>query len=198
MILDLDAEPDRIILDGLVGIQTSSTIHNLTLCPTLFTSDRIRVPRIRRPDGRKTAVAYLPSSSRQSAGSAQSAADRDRIVKSHIEEHPDWEDYMKSTCVSTVYRQFKFVQGRIDFWHGATTPPDLPVAPKAKIGPTHVLRAMKLTTDWGARTERGTWTRESRICWKSTRGTAHCPKGMRSSGFCISLLLWAHYRFRRV
>ncbi|TFK54006.1 hypothetical protein OE88DRAFT_1140833 [Heliocybe sulcata] len=102
-----------------------------------------------------------PSSSRQSAGSAQSAADRDRItqaiadwVKPHIEEHPDWEDYMKSkaiaTCVSTVYRQFKFVQGRIDFWHGATTPPDLPVAPKAKIGPTHVLRAMKLTTDWGA------------------------------------------------
>lgn len=75
-------------------------------------------------------------------------------VKPQIEEHSEWMAYMKSKAfpltASVAISQYRFVQGRVEFFHGSTTPPDLPVAPKQRIGKPHVLKAMNLTTQWGA------------------------------------------------
>ncbi|KZT19685.1 hypothetical protein NEOLEDRAFT_1183156 [Neolentinus lepideus HHB14362 ss-1] len=167
-------------------------------------SKKVKSSGYQWPQGssQQTSYAQSSSSSRQSAGpppggynsAAGSPVDREKInnaianwLKPQIEEHADWEEYIKSKavapCVSMIYRQFKFVQGRIDFFHGATTPPDLPVAPKHKIGKPHVLKAMKLSTDWGAQ------------CSETLKLISlYGPEGARYSDSRVSDLLAEHPR----
>ncbi|KAF9227261.1 hypothetical protein BS17DRAFT_775202 [Gyrodon lividus] len=74
-------------------------------------------------------------------------------IRSHIENHPGWMQYMQSKAkpqrVSEVLSQYQFVDDRVRELTGRKTPAHWDGAPNCFVGKEHVWRVLKLDANWG-------------------------------------------------
>ncbi|KIJ67882.1 hypothetical protein HYDPIDRAFT_25345 [Hydnomerulius pinastri MD-312] len=75
-------------------------------------------------------------------------------IRSHIENHPGWIQYMQSKAkpqrVSEVLNQYRFVDDRVRELTGRKTPAHWDGAPNSVVEKEHVWRVLKLEPKWGA------------------------------------------------
>ncbi|KIK97365.1 hypothetical protein PAXRUDRAFT_230135 [Paxillus rubicundulus Ve08.2h10] len=75
-------------------------------------------------------------------------------IRSHIENHPGWMQYMQSKAkpqrVSEVLNQYQFVEDRVRELIGRKTPAHWDGAPNCYVENGHVWRVFKLDANWGA------------------------------------------------
>ncbi|KAG8214023.1 hypothetical protein J3R82DRAFT_10778 [Butyriboletus roseoflavus] len=78
-------------------------------------------------------------------------------IRSHIENHPGWIEYMQSKArpqrVSEVLKQYTFVEDRVRELIGRKTPAHWDGAPNSYVEKEHVWRVLKLDTKWGKECE---------------------------------------------
>ncbi|KAF8842999.1 hypothetical protein BDN67DRAFT_964880 [Paxillus ammoniavirescens] len=76
-------------------------------------------------------------------------------IRSHIENHPGWMQYMQSKAkpqrVSEVLNQYQFVEERVRELTGRKTPAHWDGAPNCVVQDEHVWRVLKLDANWGAK-----------------------------------------------